>query len=224
MELSTNHKASCIKVWGRRSSCNVQKTLWALEELKLTYERIDAGGDFGGLDDPGYLAMNPHGRVPTLVDDDTIVWESEATVRYVAAKYGVEQLWAENPSERAIADQWMAWTATSLYPDWIKLFWKLVRMPAEKRDRDAIAQHLAAAGECFKLLDRHLGSHRFLAGDRFSMADIPAGMTLYRWFEMDIERPVTPNVEAWYSRLLDRSAYRSTVCVPFTDLVGKERF
>jgi glutathione S-transferase len=168
--------------------------------------------------------MNPHGRVPTLVDGDTIVWESEAIVRYVAATYGVGQLWAEKSSERAIADQWMAWTAMSLYPEWIKLFWKLVRMPAAKRDPDAIAQHLEGVGECFKLLDRHLGSHRFLAGDGFSMADIPAGMTLYRWFEMDIERPDTPNVEAWYSRLLDRSAYRSAVCVPFDDLVGKERF
>lgn len=192
--------------------------------MKLPYERIDAGGDFGGLDDPAYLAMNPHGRVPTLVDGDTIVWESEAIVRYVAATYGVGQLWDEKSSERAIADQWMAWTAMSLYPEWIKLFWKLVRMPAAKRDPDAIAQHLEGVGECFKLLDRHLGSHRFLAGDRFSMADIPAGMTLYRWFEMDIERPDTPNVEAWYSRLLDRSAYRSAVCVPFDDLVGKERF
>ena len=224
MEQSTGPEASCITLWGRSSSCNVQKALWALEELKLPYARIDVGGDFGGLDDPAYLAMNPNGRVPTLQDGDLIVWESDALVRYIAARYGVGHLWAEDPAERAIADQWMAWTAMSLHPDWIKLFWKLVRTPPARRDADAIARHLEATSTRFKFLDRHFENHRYLAGDRFSMADIPAGMTLYRWFEMEIERPVTPNVAAWYSRLLERPAYRSAICVPFDDLVGKENF
>jgi len=85
----TGRQPPDLKLWGRLSSCNVQKALWALEELKLPYTRIDAGGDFGGLDDPSYLAMNPHGRVPTLVDGDVTVWESDAIVRYVAARYGV---------------------------------------------------------------------------------------------------------------------------------------
>ena len=172
MGQSTGLEASCIKLWGRHSSCNVQKALWALEELNLPYERIDAGGDFGGLDDPAYLAMNPHGRVPTLLDGDLIVWESDAIVRYIAAQYGVGHLWADKPAERASAEQWMAWTATSLYPDWIKLFWKLVRTPPAKRDPEAIALHLEVAGERFKVLDRHLENHRYLAGDKFSMADI----------------------------------------------------
>ncbi len=224
MTQSSGPEASRIKLWGRLSSCNVQKALWALEELKLPYERIDVGGDFGGLDDPAYLAMNPHGRVPTLQDGELTVWESDALVRYIAAQYGVGHLWAEDPAERAIADQWMAWTATSLHPDWIKLFWNLVRTPPARRDADAIARHLEATSAAFKLLDRHFENHRYLAGDRFSMADIPAGMTLYRWIEMDIERPVTPNVAAWHSRLLERPAYRSAICVPYDDLVGKESF
>ena len=213
-----------ITLWGRRSSCNVQKAMWALEELGLAYERIEAGGDSGGLDAPDYLAMNPHGRVPTLRDGDTVVWESDAIVRYLAARYGAGSLWAEDPVTRAIADQWMAWTAASLYPDWIRLFWMLVRTPEGRRDQAAIAGHLAATVKRFGVLDRELAKRPYLAGDRFTIADIPAGMTLYRWFEMDIPRSPMPHVEAWYDRLCERPAYRTAVCIPFDDLMGKESY
>ena len=220
----TEQKAAGIKLWGRLSSCNVQKALWALEELGLPHERIDTGGQFGGLDDPAYRAMNPHGKVPTLRDGDVVVWESDAIVRYLAAKYGAGRLWIETPEERAVADQWMAWTAASLYPDWIKLFWNLVRMPAAKRDQATVAQHHGATVERFRFLDGQLRDRAYLAGAHFGMADIPAGMMLYRWFEMDIQRPAMPNVEAWYGRLLDRPAYRTAICIPFDDLVGRETF
>lgn len=213
-----------LALWGRLSSCNVQKALWAMEEVGVAYERIDAGGDRGGLDDPAYLALNPHGRIPTLVDGDTVVWESDAIVRYLAARYGVGSLWPEAPEQRAAADQWMAWTAASLYPDWIELFWKRVRMPPAKQDPNTIARLLAATAKRFELLDRHLKTGGYMAGNTFTMADIPAGMMLYRWFEMEIARPDTPHVEAWYARLRDRPAYRKAICIPFDDLVGKESF
>lgn len=213
-----------VSLWGRLSSCNVQKALWALEEAGLDYERIDAGGDWGGLDDPGYRALNPHGRIPTLVDGDTVVWESDAIVRYVAARYDAGGLWPEAPEDRAAADQWMAWTAASLYPDWIALFWKSVRMPPAKRDPDTIARLLDATAGRFEFLDQHLKTGGYMAGNRFTMADIPAGMMLYRWFEMDIARPDTRHVEAWYDRLRERPAYRKAICIPFDDLVGKESY
>ena len=216
--------APLIALWGRLSSCNVQKALWALEEVGVDYERIDAGGDWGGLDDPAYLALNPHGRIPTLVDGDTVVWESDAIVRYLAAKYGAGSLWPEAPEVRAAADQWMAWTAASLYPDWIELFWKLVRTPPAKRDPATTTRLLAATAKRFEVLDRHLKTGGYMAGNTFTMADIPAGMMLYRWFEMDIVRPDTPHVEAWYARLRERPAYRKAICIPFDDLIGKESF
>ena len=115
--------------------------------------------------------------------------ESDAIVRYLAARYAAGTLWPEAPEARAAADQWMAWTAASLYPDWIALFWKLVRKPPDKRDPKAIARHLAAAARAFVKLDFHLKNNVYLAGNKFTMADIPAGMMLYRWFEMDISRP-----------------------------------
>ena len=213
-----------ITLWGRKSSANVQKVLWTLEELSLPYEHIPAGGDFGGLADPAYLAMNPNGRVPTLKDGDLVVWESDAIVRYLAARYGSGTLWPEDPAKRAIADQWMTWGTTELEVDWLWLFWRLVRTPPSKRDALAIARHLDATVARFQLLDRRLQGRKYLAGDAFTIADLPAGMTLYRWYAMDIERPQTPNVDAWYGRLQERPAYRTGICIPFDELVGKESF
>ena len=213
-----------MKLYGRLSSCNVQKAVWTLEELGLSYERVDAGGQFGGLDTPGFLAMNPHGRVPVLVDGDSVVWESDAIIRYLTARYGSGDLWPQDAAERAGADAWMAWTAAKLYPDWIALFWKLVRTPEPARDVEVIAQHHAAAVAAFAVLDRHLAGRDYVAADHLTMADIPAGMMLYRWFEMDINRPDMPNVEAWYARLRTRPAYRSSICIAFDDLVGRQTY
>jgi len=213
-----------ITLWGRASSCNVQKVLWTLEELSLPYKHVPSGGDSGGLDDPAYLAMNPNGRVPTLQDGDLVLWESDAIVRYLAMRYGFESLWPEDVGERAHADQWMTWGTVELIPDWIALFWRLVRTPVESRDAAVIARHLDATCRRMRLLDRHLDDRSYLAGDSFTVADIPAGMTLYRWYAMDIERPQTPRLDEWYAQLCDRPAYRQGVCIGFDDLIGKESF
>jgi glutathione S-transferase len=210
-----------VTLYGRLSSCNVQKALWALMEAGVAVERVDVGGEFGGLDDPAYRALNPHGRVPTLQDGDIAVWESDAIVRYVCARYAPGRLWPEDPVARARLDQWMAWTAAHLYPDWIWLFWALVRTPPDRQDPDAVARLRDATAARFETLDRHLAGRPHIGGEAFTMADIPAGMTLYRWFEMPIDRPATPHVEAWYARLRDRPAYRAAICRPYDDLVGR---
>ena len=220
----TRSGRSGIALWGRKSSCNVQKAMWALEEVGVAYQRIDAGGDLGGLDDPDYRALNPHGKIPTLVDGETVVWESDAIVRYIAARYGAGGLWPEAPEDRTVADQWMTWTAASLYPHWIGLFWRLVRTPPAKRDTDTITRHLNAAARAFAMLDQHLKDNCYIAGNTLTMADIPAGMMLYRWFEMDIARTDLPHLDSWYGRLRDRPAYRAAICIPFDDLIGKESF
>jgi glutathione S-transferase len=108
-----------LKVWGRRSSFNVQKVMWLICELELAHEHIDAGGKFGGLDLPDFLAMNQHGRVPVIQDGDAIVWKSRAILRYLAARYGVGKFRSDDPVARARVDGWMDWSQTSLQPDFL---------------------------------------------------------------------------------------------------------
>jgi glutathione S-transferase len=198
--------------------------MWALEELGLDYEHVPLGGSYKGLDTPDYLALNPNGLVPTLQDGGLTVWESHATVRYLAAAYGAGSLWPEDTRERAIADQWTDWTATTYQPAWIGAFWSVVRTPPEQQDPVIIADALAATRKCLDILDRQLDARPFLAGERFTYADIVAGVSLYRWFTMEIARPALPNVERWYRQLSERDAFRRVVKVSYAELVGRLAF
>ncbi len=211
-----------LKVWGRRSSFNEQKVLWLVVELRLPHEHIDAGGRFGGLDTPGFLAMNPHGKVPVIDDDGTIVWESHTILRYLAARHGGGRWWPDDPAERSLAERWMDWSATTLQPDFLMgVFWGFYRTPETQRDLPAIRAKLAECSSHFQLLDRMLEGRGYLAGDQPTLADIPAGTALYRYFTLDIERPAVPNVAAWYRRLQARPAYRDNVMIPFEELRGR---
>ena len=208
-------------LWGRKSSCNVQKTLWALLELGLPHRHIEVGGRHGGLSEPAYRALNPNGLVPTLQDGALTIWESHATVRYLAAQYGQASLWRADPAARALVDQWTDWTASTFQPAWIRLFWLLVRTPPDQHDASAmtIAYEKSVAG--MAMLDNQLAGRAFLCGDRLSYADIVAGVALFRWFTMPIERPSMPGVEAWYQRLQERPGFRQAVMISYAELVGR---
>ena len=208
-----------IRIWGRKTSVNVQKVMWAVAELGLPHERIEVGGKFGGLDTPEYGRLNPNRLVPTLEDDGFAVWESHAIVRYLAAKYGAGTLLAADPAERSLADRWIDWTASAFQPAFTNgVFIGLVRTPPERQDRAAIARDVAATSALMKILDAHLAIHPYVAGTAFTMGDIATGAQLYRYFTLEIERPKLPNVEAWYERLKQRPAYREHVMVPYDEL------
>ena len=210
-----------MKLWGRRT-LNVQKVMWFMDELGLSYEHILAGGDFGRLDTPEFLAMNPHGHVPVIRDGNTVVWESHTILRYLAACYGSAQFWSEDAAVRSQSDRWMDWSETALQPDFMMgLFWNFYRTPEAQHDKLTIQKNEATCNAHFQLLDRVLEGQAFLGGDAFTLADIPAGSLLYRYFELDIERPSLPNVEAWYKRLQERDAYVKNVMLPFDDLKGR---
>ena len=213
-----------LTLWGRASSANVQKTLWALEELGLPYAHKLVGGAHGGLNEPAYRAMNPNGLVPTLQDGDLTVWESHATLRYLAATYGENLLWPADPRERALVDQWTDWTATTFQPGWIAVFWLFVRTPRGQHDEKAIAAALAKTIAALRIADANLAERDYLAGDSLTYADIAAGVALYRWFTMDIDRPAMPGVENWYLRLQQRPAFRKAVMVSYEELVGRLAF
>ncbi|WP_428492306.1 glutathione S-transferase family protein [Rhodopila sp.] len=211
-----------LTIWGRTSSFNVQKVLWLTGELGLAHRHIPAGGDFGLLDTPEFLAMNPHGRVPVIKDDEAVVWESHAILRYLAATYGRDRFWADGPARRAEAERWMDWSQTSLQPDFLNgVFWGFYRTPKPLRDMRAVAAKIADCGQHMRLLDRVLSDQPFLGGEAPNLADIPAGTVLYRYFGLDIDRPDVANVAAWYARLRKRPAYREHVMVPFQELEGR---
>ena len=137
-----------LVVWGRKNSINVQKVMWCVGELRLAHERRDVGGPFGGLDTAEYGALNPNRRVPTIVDGDgTTIWEANAIVRYIAARYGSGSLWPEDTSARARADLWLDWMQTTLLPNLGPVFLGLIRTSAEERDVAKIERCARAMGE-----------------------------------------------------------------------------
>ncbi|GEO14317.1 glutathione S-transferase family protein [Microvirga aerophila] len=209
-----------MRLWGRATSVNVQKVLWALAELELDIERIDAGGAYGGLDTDSYGAKNPNRRVPTLEDDDLVLWESNVIVRYLSSAYGRRVLQPNEPKQAAVADQWMEWMQTTLSPVFIALFWEAVRKPPSQRSAERVAQLADEAGRAYAILDARLADTPWLGGASFSMGDIPAGATLYRWFTMDISRPDLPRLAEWYDRLSRRPAYQATVMTSYDALRG----
>ncbi len=204
-----------LKIWGRTNSVNVKKALWCLEELGLKYERIDAGLQFGVVNTPEYRKLNPNGLVPTLEDHGFVLWESHAIVRYLAAKHGAGKLWPLDLKQRADADRWMDW-AFSFQAAFRPVFWGLVRTPPEKRDPVAIEEGRKKSAELLGVLDAALAGHRYVAGDAFTMGDIPIGCHVHLWLRLPIERPQHPHLEAWFARLLERAPYRKVVDIPIS--------
>nr|WP_312971847.1 glutathione S-transferase [Pseudomonas sp.] len=205
-----------LKIWGRKNSSNVRKALWCAEEAGIAYERVEAGGAFGVVGQPEYLARNPNGRVPMIEDGDLVLWESNAIVRYLAAAYAPGSLYPEDPASRACGDKWMDWTTSSFASEFRDLFWGILRTPVEQRNLPVME---AARQRCLALLElpeRALGERPYLSGDSFAMGDIPLGSFIYAWFEMPIERPPQPNLQAWYARLCERPAYQRAVMTELT--------
>lgn len=200
-----------LKIWGRKNSINVQKVMWTVGEIGLEHERIDAGGAFGRNREPDYLKMNPNGLVPVLQDGDLTLWESNAIVRYLAARYGDDSLWSEDPVHRAEADKWMDWMITTANPAIFPTFWGLIRTPPEQRDMKAIEEARVKTADLLKILEAHLAHRLFVAGPTLTMGDIPMGCFINRWFALPIQRPNLPNIAAYFERLKQRPAFMEHV-------------
>jgi glutathione S-transferase len=207
-----------LKIWGRNTSSNVQKVMWAVGEMSLPHQRIDVGGSFGKNKEPPYLAMNPNGLVPTLEEEDGFtLWESNSIVRYLAAKHASRMLEPADLKTRALAHKWMDWQLSVMGPAITPVFWGLIRTPPEKRDQNAIAAAKVRTIEAAQLLDRQLGKTPYLAGDAFSYGDIPVGIMMYRCMQLISERPATPNLDRWYAAISSRPAFKDQVAsVPLT--------
>jgi glutathione S-transferase len=185
--------------------------MWAVGEIKLDHVLHVSGGSFGGLDTLEYGRMNPNREIPTICDDSLVLWESHAIVRYLAQSYGQGKLWPLNPAERAVSDQWMEWCKSHAFPAVFPLFLGTVRTEPEKRDMAAIAAKAEQAGKLLRILDDRLGEVPYIAGDAFTMGDIPLGAVIYRYLNVDVERPPLNNISTWYDRLCARPAFQQHV-------------
>jgi glutathione S-transferase len=168
--------------------------------------------------------MNPNGLVPVIADDSLIMWESNAILRYLAATYGKDKFWSDDPKKRAPIEQWIEWGGTTFQPNMIGLFVNHWRTPDHQRNPNAIRNFQQRADNNLRLLEAELGNRGYIAGDNFTLADIASGTHLYRYYTMGTAFPKLPNVEAWYKRLQERSAYREHVMISYEELRGRLSF
>ena len=202
-----------IKIWGRNTSSNVQKAMWAVGELGLEHHRIDIGGAFGMNKEPKYLAMNPNGLVPTLEEEDGfLLWESNSIVRYLAGKHDkTGALEPKNAKQRALASQWMDWQLAVVGPAIFNAFWGLIRTPEDKRDMVAIKASQEKTTAAMQIMDAQLAKTKYLAGDSFSYGDIPVGVMCYRYRQLVPGRPATPHLDRWFDAIAKRKAFHDHV-------------
>ena len=208
-----------LKIWGRANSVNVQKVLWCLAELDLAYERIDAGMEHGKNHEPEYLAMNPNGRVPTMVDGDYVLWESNSIMRYLCMAYGKgTPIYPADPKRRAAVDRWLDWTLSTVQPVDRPVFWGLVRTPPAERDMARLQKDADAEAVVWRIADHHLSTRRYIEGDDFTIADIALGAFARRWLGVEgIVRPKQPHLERWLKQeLSSRSGFATFIAKPMS--------
>ena len=202
-----------LRLWGRLSSINVRKVVWAAQELGITLQRTDAGGQYGIVREDHYLGLNPNGLVPLIEDDETgaVLWESNTIVRYLCARHSPGNLYPEPLPARFAAEQWMDWQQTTFNPAGRDAFVQLIRTPAAERDEARITHSVNSTVPLLATLEAHLGKHAFMAGDKFSMADIPVGCEIHRWFGLPLQHPSLPNIERWFQSLCERTGARGVL-------------
>jgi len=209
-----------LKVWGRRSSSNVQAVMWCIGELGLAHQRIDAGLSYGVVDTPDYHSMNPNGTVPSLRDgDNPPLWESGAILRYLANAYAPDEFWPADPLARADVDRWAEWSKINIALNFTgPVFWRVVRTPPSKRDPAAIGEALRTLDRFLDIAEARLSNLPFLVGEQLTLADIQFGHCLFRYFDIDIERSDHPHLLRYYEALAARPAFREHVMVSYEEL------
>jgi glutathione S-transferase len=205
-----------LKIWGRLSSINVRKVVLAAQWLQIPFERTDAGQQFGIVNTPEYRARNPNGLVPTIEDDGFVLWESNVIVRYLCARHSAGKLYPQDLPERFEAERWMDWQQTTLNPAGRNGFIQLIRTPADKRDANLVAQSVAATEPLLSVIEARLGQHAFIAGEAFTMADIPIACEIHRWHGLPLEHAARPHLDRWYQGILSNPASRGILDLPLS--------
>jgi glutathione S-transferase len=198
-----------LRILGKASSINVRKVLWTCAELQIPFTREDWGSGFKPTDTPEFLALNPCAMVPVIQDGDFTLWESNTIIRYLAGTYGSSDLYPAEPRARARVDQWIDWQASELNRSWSYAFMSLVRQSANYQDSAALAKGIEQWSQTMGILDQQLQkTGAYVSGEQFSLADIPIGLSVNRWFETPLAHPNYAAVRAYYERLSQREGFR----------------
>jgi glutathione S-transferase len=194
-----------LRILGRKTSGNVQKVLWCCDELGVAYQREDYGRQFQNTATAEYLALNPNGKVPTVVDGGVAIWESNTILRYLANKHG-GSLYPADPAARSHVERWMDWQLSTINTPFIVIFMAMRNAP-ENRDQQALDAAVAEVSPLFAMLDAQIADQGMIGGPSLSLADIALGPTIHRWHNFAIDRPTLPNLRRWYDTMLQRKAF-----------------
>jgi glutathione S-transferase len=199
-----------LKIYGRANSINVRKVLWLCGEIGLPFEREDWGRGFRPTSEPSFVKVSSFGVVPVIDDDGFVLRESNTIIRYLAEKHGRTDLYPRDLRRRATVESWMDWASTDLYQGVRPVFLGLTVKMAPFTEPKSIEAGIAEWTRQMQLLDAHLAaSGPYMTGANFTLADIPAGLVVNRWFSIPFERPALPAVSGYYDRLTDREPYRA---------------
>ena len=225
-----------LKIWGRPTSTNTQRVLWALVEAEVPYELALASATtgekgyvwqgevpFGIVDTAAYRSMNPNGAIPTIDDGGFILWESNAIVAYLARRYAPDRLFGGNEVTFARALQWMIWANYSMDPALHALILHLERLPASQRSAETVEASRRDVVRKLELMEAQLARSGYFAGDVFTLGDIPLGISTQRFFHFELERPVLPRIEVWLARLREREGFRAHVAPLEMHLPSRQR-
>lgn len=197
-----------IRIYGITQS-RAFRPLWAAYELGLEFEQIPL--DFRGeeIKSPGYLALNPNGRIPTLVDGHLVLWESMATTLYLARRYGADSgLWPDTVAGEALAWQWSFWVMSEVERALLSVLMHRRVLPEDHRDPAKLSRNLGLLRAPFAVLDQALRGRRFLLGEHFSIADLNVASVLSWCKAARVRLDEYPELRAWLDRCLDRPARR----------------
>ena len=195
-----------IRVLGRKTSGNVQKVLFFLEESGTEYEREDFGRLFENTKTPEYLAMNPTAKVPTVIDGDTVMWESNTILRYLAATKAPE-LTGANPAECAEVERWMDFLLAAINPGYLAAF-KGAKLEPSERPAGFEAQ-LADLHAQMAIVSNALDGKEFAALGKLTIADIALAPIMGRCLNFPYDRPAMPGLEAWFEQMSARDAFKA---------------
>jgi glutathione S-transferase len=195
-----------LRLLGRNTSGNVQKVIFLLEELGTPYTREDYGRQFNNTQDAAYLKLNPNGKVPTLVDGDVVVWESNTILRYLCSKLKNEALYPADPAVRSEVERWMDWLLASVNYYYVAVFKDSKKAANERAPSfEADAKELATQ---LSILDGTLAGRPWIAGSQFTIADIALGPIMHRCLDFPITLPALTNLKAWRAKLAERPAFK----------------